>query len=802
MKSAFLKFALLILGISFVTTSLHAQDASIEKIYTNFYKQPREKVVVHLNKTVFLPGESIWFQAHLLDPRFDHASLLSSNVYAGLYDLDGKLVSGDVFFTDNGIVNGQLTIDKNFTDREYVLNIFTNWSLNFYKGHVFTQNIRIAKSNYASAQKTYNPDDYYLKINTEGNAPLLSDAQNRVVYALTDLNGLPVSFQKGELLDSKLQVINTFQGNKEGLGEFQFWLDKQETYTAKFYIDSDFSLTKDLPAAQTSGIQMQLNTLLSDKIGIVFQSHNMKEKAANGYQLAIAKDGYIFTKKISFTNGKASLFLEKNDLPHGVNTLYLLENDHILLERKFMNRPAGYLPIASVSLDKSTADSLYFSLKTYSPDELFIFSASALPANTLADADKLSFLKQNFLSTYASDGEKNMNPRLIDGNRIDNYGFDLFLLTQISGAKTWQELYGTQPAMDYDFEKGLTISGKLDISAKKAEKYSLMLFTENLGFQQKLDINPDGSFVSYHNYLEKNTELNLGLTNRNDFMIRPDVDNLSIVPDTQTALQKFPYALDFAKQNIQPEKNGEKIALKIDEIPDIIALNETEVSAETPKSKTKIPGRIGSSIETQRYVIDPDEVKLNFYVFDFLRTKGFWVSLNTSPGTPTIRSQKSGGGTPNIFINDVQIIDFSILNRMPLYEVGEIYINHSGLGYGVRGGSDLRSGGGGVINIYMREGADFTGFSSPYTNQQTAKIINGFSPSKKYEAPKYKVFDNDEFVKFGVLDWMSQLQTDATGEVHFVIARNRQDAVKLVIEGVSSAGNMISIEEVFKISGQ
>ncbi|MDT8415172.1 MAG: hypothetical protein RQ735_07320 [Flavobacteriaceae bacterium] len=802
MESTFFKSALLFFGILFVSASLHAQDSEVEKIYTNFYKQPREKVVVHLNKTVFLPGESIWFQAHLLDPRFDHASLLSSNVYAGLYDLEGKLVSGDVFFTDNGIANGQLAIDENFTAQEYVLHIFTNWSLNFDKGHVFTQNIRIARNDHAAAHKTYHPEDYYLKLNTEGNAPLLADAQNRIVYALTDLNGLPVSFQKGELVNSKQQVVNTFQGNKEGLGEFQFWLDKQETYTAKFYIEGDFHLTQALPDAQSSGIQMQLNTLLSDKIGIVFQSHNMAEKATNPYQLAIVKDGYIFTKKIAFEEGKAAIFLEKNDLPHGVNTLYLLDNDNILLERKFMNRPAGYLPTAAVSLDRFTADSLYFSLKTYAPDETFVFSASALPANTVADADKLSFLKQNFLRTYASEGERNMNPRLIDGNRIDNYGFDLFLLTQISGAKTWQALYGTQPAMDYDFEKGLTISGKLDISAKKAEKYALILFTENLGFQQKLDINPDGSFVSYHNYLEKNTELNLGLTNRNDFMIRPDVDNINILPNTEHTLQKFPYAVDFAKQTLEPKTNGDKIAIKIDEIPDIIALNETEVSAETPKSKTNIPGQIGSSVETQRYVIDPEDVKLNFYVFDFLRTKGYWVSLNNTPGTPTIRSQKSGGGIPTIFINNVQIIDFSILNRMPLYEVAEIYINHSGLGYGARGGSDLRTGGGGVINIFMREGADFSGFSSPYSNQQTVKIVNGFSPSKKYEAPKYKVFDSGEFVKFGVLDWIPQLQTDPTGEVRFVIARNRQEAIKLVIEGVSSAGNMISIEEVFNITGQ
>lgn len=767
-----------------------------ENTYLNFYRQPREKLLVHVNKSVFLPGETIWFQAHLLDPRFDHPSPISANVYAGLYDVDGKLVAGNVFFADEGVATGQLSLDKSLQNKGYIFAVFTRWALNYGREHLYAQVVNIAERDYKPSSD-FDIDQLVVTLNTEGHTPLIYNTLNRVVYSLTRPDGDAVSFVKGELIDSAGRIVNTFKGNETGLGEFQFWPQTGNSYSARFHLPDGSILNKNLPQITEKGLSIQVNTLTENKLNISLT--NTLADDTGPYSLLIAKAGYLYKKDLTFTNSKAQLSIEKNDLPHGINTVYVLKGDEILAGRQFLNRPAEYLPEARLELVKTTKDSVYVRLNTF-PEEAFTFSASVLPANTFADLDNLSFLKQNLLNPYGGVQNRRINQQLIDGNRIDNYAFDLFLQTQPLLSTSWNALYASQPPMLYDFEKGLALQGKLDISTQKAQKRKLMLFTDDLGYQQKLDINPDGSFATYHNYLEKGQLLKMALATKNNFLIKPQVEYIEISPDTRVNLSEFPFAKEFADELYRElQFNGEKMALEMSDIPDLIALQETEVSANAKDIKEKVPGYLGSAADTDRYVIDPDEVKLNFYVFDFLRTKGYWVSLNNTPGTPNIRSMRSGGGTPTIFLNNVQIVDFSILNRLPLYEVEEIYINDSGLGYGVRGGSFLSSSGGGVINIFLREGASFTGFSGSEPNQETFKVTNAFEKPQSYQAPKYRQFDVDAFRNLGVIDWKTHLRTDNKGILLFAFPRREQDKVKIRLEGMSKAGNMITVEETLPL---
>lgn len=799
MKSLALKLSVFtFLSLMFFSFEAQPQNASasIEDVFVNHYRQPREKLLVHVNKTIFLPGESIWFQAHVLDPRFDHPSPISANVYAGLYDVNGKLITGDVFYAEDGLAAGQLILDKELKDKSYIFAVFTQWALNFGRQQLYAQVVSIAESDY-QPQNNYNPDEYFITLNTEGHTPLISNTLNRVVYSLTNPDGQAVSFVRGELLDAQQNIINTFAGNDTGLGEFQFWPKQATSYQARFYIDNERFIIKNLPEVTDKGLRIQVNTLTENRLNIALE--NNLPTTGKSFVLAITKDGYLYKRDLRFTDGKAQFSLDKNDLPHGINTVFVLENDVVLAQRAFLNRPEEYLPEARLKLLKATRDSVYLSVQTFS-SEKFTFSASVLPANTQADNENLSFLKQNFLNPYGGVENRKINHKLIDGNRIDNYAFDLFLQTRPKVTDRWNDWLDGQLPAKFDFEKGLTLSGKIEVSAKQAQKKKLMLFTDDLSFQQKLDLNEDGSFVSYHNYLEKGQILKVALANKNNFLQKPEGITFNIYPDTQERLNVFPFAQAFADELYQEiQFSGQKLALQMSEIPDLIALEETQVEAKTKEIREKIPAEIGSSVDTKRYKIDAEEVKLNFYVFDFLRTKGYWVSLNNTPGTPSIRSMQSGGGTPTIFINNVQIVDFAILNRLPLYEVEDIYINRSGLGFGVRGGSDLRSSGGGVIHIFLREGASFTGFSGNHENQQTVKVENAYQKSLTYKAPEYKIFDNQTFARLGVVAWLHSLKTNSKGELYFAVPRINQNEIKVRLEGLSPAGNIVTLTETLKL---
>ncbi|PKP40386.1 MAG: hypothetical protein CVT96_09060, partial [Bacteroidetes bacterium HGW-Bacteroidetes-13] len=126
-----------------LTLNSFAQEASIEQsrlngkvgqarlndkvgqAYTDFYKYPREKIVVQLNKTVFLSGESVWFQAYLIEPKTGKPSNISANVYAGIFDENGKLIKHKLLFAENGIAGGSFAIDSTFAGHEFILKMFT-----------------------------------------------------------------------------------------------------------------------------------------------------------------------------------------------------------------------------------------------------------------------------------------------------------------------------------------------------------------------------------------------------------------------------------------------------------------------------------------------------------------------------------------------------------------------------------------------------------------------------------------------------------------------------------------------------
>ena len=280
----------------------------------------------------------------------------------------------------------------------------------------------------------------------------------------------------------------------------------------------------------------------------------------------------------------------------------------------------------------------------------------------------------------------------------------------------------------------------------------------------------------------------------------------------------------------------------IEEGKKVTALKEVEVSALRKEKILEHKPVMYSEVDTKGFKITNDEIKQFQYVTDFIRTKGYNVSLSTdliptnvsrpsvsisASGTNNTQSSgsqanagqstqvNSGGNTgnlnsggvsitskrppfatPTVYLDGTKLFDLSLINRMQMNIVDEVYIDYGGLSSGIMAGN---GGQGGIIYIITRK--DIGGYASGYgpENQESVTIQNAFDISNSYQWPNYTDLDSPVFQKYGALDWKAFLTTDPTGKSVFTLAHKGFKNVKLIIEGVSSDGRIISWEQKIEI---
>ena len=78
----------------------------------------QETIHLHTDKDIYLPGDNIWFKAYLLNG--NQPSPISSNLYAALYDAQGKIIAHKQFPIFDGTAHGDFQISDS-TDQKIPL---------------------------------------------------------------------------------------------------------------------------------------------------------------------------------------------------------------------------------------------------------------------------------------------------------------------------------------------------------------------------------------------------------------------------------------------------------------------------------------------------------------------------------------------------------------------------------------------------------------------------------------------------------------------------------------------------------
>lgn len=106
---------------------------------------PEDRVYAHFDKTLYKPGETIWFSAYIREGQSLKASNKSDIVSIQLINPKGAIEKEYKIIAQDGIAKGDFKIDENAVGGIYKVKVFTNWLLNDKNPAIFIKELTVQK---------------------------------------------------------------------------------------------------------------------------------------------------------------------------------------------------------------------------------------------------------------------------------------------------------------------------------------------------------------------------------------------------------------------------------------------------------------------------------------------------------------------------------------------------------------------------------------------------------------------------------------------------------------------------------
>ena len=105
---------------------------------------PPEKIYLHLDRTSYLSGDTIWFKAYSWFGYDQVPDTASGILYVDLLNPEGKVKLKRKLLIQNGTSRGDFSIDSTIIPGQYTLRAYTRWMKNSNAGEPFYQTVKIS----------------------------------------------------------------------------------------------------------------------------------------------------------------------------------------------------------------------------------------------------------------------------------------------------------------------------------------------------------------------------------------------------------------------------------------------------------------------------------------------------------------------------------------------------------------------------------------------------------------------------------------------------------------------------------
>ncbi len=783
----------ILLTIVFFNTILSqtSADDTTTKL-SEYFKLERENIHLHLNKNTYLTTEDIWFKGYIIEKKSKAPFFTTSNVYISLIDDKGTKIETKLHFSENSVFNGTIKLNKTFKTGKYYIQVYTNYMNNFSEDESSVFEINIInpnegniiddkKINYATLDMEFFPES----------GIFLEGILNVIGVKISDCNDNGLSFKDIEVIDSKGTSISMFSTDTNGYGRLSLNPDKNETYKVVLKFN-DNKIEKTLPKPTSNGMSLSVNNYsVNGKTLISIKTNSTSVDALKNktHLLVVQHNEVSSTIPFTFKDGEnqKTIAIANDKLIEGLIVLNVINS-----EGKKVNERIIFNPI----LEQNKVDALSNSRKN---DSIVIsgrtsllmgnISVSVLPDNDYSEPNK-SIYNTLLFNNFLSNSVKNINYYLTDFSKTKHSELDNLLITQTSKYELDKIIAKLPPEKKYEFDNGLILSGTVNNNIQNNdENYTVTINSLALGLNENVKLNLKNEFKLENVLAIDSTAVHFTLLDK-----KAKATELNVYCNVLNNNKKFykpfiPKLKQCASNNIVILDNF--VFPKID---NVVLLDEIAIEAQKKKDALSKTTKFNNS-SIKGYKITNDQADIFRDVLSFIRSHGF--NVTESGGnvfiTRTYSTSFGGSNSPTIYLDDFPIPadQFNTLRNMNLNTIDEIYINKTGFGGGINGSN-------GIIRIFNKPVAN--SISNIKIKSKPYYIKNGFQPNISYKNPQFANAFDESFKQFGTIFWLPNVNTNESGDFKFLIPNLNQKTIKIVFEGISSDGKLISEVKTISIN--
>jgi hypothetical protein len=759
-----------------------AQALPIDK--TAYYA---EKVYLHTDRMQYVAGDTLWFNAYLVDAAEHKPGALSQTLYVNLVDSTGRLrVSQMLHIDSTGQAPGNITLPASLTGGTYQLLAYTNWMRNASDEFLFRKRIRIESGTAFRAANILAPAvGLTLRLFPEG-GNLVEGLPARVAFQALDGQGQSVAIM-GVLTNQKGDTLSDFQSLHRGMGTFAVTPQPGQHYRV-LASSTDGQLTAvDVPSAQPTGYELAVDNLTNPQALRVLIRSNQPEMGqltlfahVRGHvcyqvQLDASKTEMLVAIPYDSIRQDGVLHLTLFDADnHPVAERLAFINQHRELHIQIQSDKDMYRPLQPVTLNFLVTDP---SGKPVSTKLSFAVTDTKQALDLEPGA---ATIRSYLLLTSDLRGHIEAPEYYFDSMQTHARQYlDYVMMTHGWRRFSWQAILSdsaTRPI--YSPETGLSIGGQVrygdDHKLAREDSLTGMLKTGQRLIPMDITTDKDGRF-SMVNLLFSDTatiiirhgtnrpiRLSLNEQTVPDFVPLPSLA-VSGKADQQALINQ---ALEMQALTRQLRENGGRLLQTVN-------VKARKLDASRTDSRRIMYGTADAT------VVATDQMRSMPNVLRMIQGQvaGVDVFMNRDgSGSISIRNE------PAAVMIDGIIIDNNVLATINPNDVEAIDVLKNPATYAIFG---VRASAG-VVNILTRRGGE----GDAKINQVISKVV-GYAVSREFYSPQYanSTISTTPVDFRATLYWNPALQTDANGKAT-VTFYNTDNAttIQVVAEGISFDG--------------
>lgn len=721
--------------IFFVQLSIFSQEDKITDNYNTYFEKTREIPYLHLNKTSFIKGEEVWFQAYVMEQNSNKLHPTVSNLYVSIFDDKGVMQDQKLVHVKDGIGKGNFIIDSSFTKRNYYLKASTKWMRNFNEDESFVQKIKVL-GNILKENNIVKEDNFFeFKLFPEG-GHLLANTTNNLGILIKNSNNKGIQITKGKILNQNNEVVALFGTNTLGLGKVNLPFKENQFYILEALLPNGSRITSTTPPVKTKGLAIQINDIDNYfAVNILTNTKTLKTIKNKTFKVFVHNTKKFIDYSFSLNNDKTyALLLKKTELFKGINIITVFNNaNKPILERLIFNDSESLYTKVNVDVVASSKEFVSVELSNNS-NETFYSSASFLPNGTKAIENHHTINSNMLLKPYIKGFIENPSNYFSSNNKNRSSDLDLLLTTQGWSKYSWNDIFRDSPTKFYEFETGVDIS--LNFNQKLRKNESIVMYSGKNNLVRTMASTNDK--INLKNlFIKKGTDIEFGLQkNGNIFKISPAISYSSgFMNDVLTS------------NNL---KSNDELAL----------------------------------------------ADFNYYLKDYEILEG--IELTTPLESKVLKERKALVNWTNKR-NIYRPIDSEYSSVLLRYDNLEDLMRLNDLyNLGIQDGDqDVQQFFAAKQNLEWDDQMELMRSRNFLKKDKFKEFSNqkfqvGFAEDKEYYSPNYPSYNNINYEKYGAILWKPSITIAPFSSIRINVPKNSQENIKMFIEGISESGKLMS----------